>query len=174
MEKLIIGASFTFGLLIAIPSMADTGKSCDSPGSCNYTPQSNAGSGIGSSPAGALPPGWTPGGGMGGGPSAQDLQAKKRAEEEGIRAGCRANQGGITYRYELCVNGAINKLADNVRGCPPETDVTTTINPVVGSVSASTSPNASCVTALKIDYERDVSNCAKTTGLTQCKAYGAF
>ena len=147
-------------------------SSCTDGGGCNgYTPQpGNASSGN----MGAHNPGFVLGSGMGGGPSAADMEKKKAAEEAGIRAGCKAGQGSITFQYETCANKAINNYADSVGGCPPETDVTTEVNPVVGSVSASTSPNTTCVTKLKINYERDLSNCGMETGYTRCKSYGAF
>ena len=170
MEKLIIGASFTFGLLIAIPSMADTGKSCDSPGSCNYTPQSNAGSGIGSSPAGALPPGWTPGGGMGGGPSAQDLQAKRRAEEEGIRAGCRSNRASILDRYNRCIADITLKWSTQAGNCPIETEIVVD----AGIAKVVTTPLKTCTEQLDRQLKSDTLVCGQQTGLATCQAYGAF
>ena len=87
---------------------------------------------------------------------------------------CSANKSSIGFNYELCVNREMNNFADNVLKCPPETNVTTVVNPVVGSISASTSPNANCLTALRIDYDRKVSNCSRDTGHMMCKAYGGF
>ena len=87
---------------------------------------------------------------------------------------CQANKGSISFNYELCVNREMNNFADNALRCPSETNVTTEVNPVVGSISASTSPNASCLSALRIDYDRKVSNCSRDTSHMMCKAYGGF
>ncbi|MEN0039380.1 MAG: hypothetical protein AAGC78_20060 [Cellvibrio sp.] len=94
--------------------------------------------------------------------------------QRAIIENCQKNKGSIMYKYALCENAEQNIYADSVLECPSDTNVTTTVNPVVGSVSASTSPHATCIKALKIDFDRKVSNCSKNSGHMQCKAYGAF
>jgi hypothetical protein len=135
MERLRKRASFIVGVLLSLPGLADTGKSCAAPGTCNYTPQTpNTVSG---GNLGAYQPGYVPGGGMGGGPSPEDLAKKEKAEQEGKKKYCKDNgypanvpfcaafkqqaiescKDGVNQRYDLALFDANERMISSYSDC---------------------------------------------------------
>lgn len=101
---------------------------------------------------------------------AMEEQAKQRAAAE--RKFCTSNKGSIIFEYEKCIDKAKTQFSTDTASCPTEAKIITELNPVIGRIEVTTTPNATCIKQKERERDARISNCNINTGYSMCKSHG--